>query len=297
MTDQQVGVKGHHANRRMWRRTLACIVIACIALIVIAPRGAHWWQRLGASQPPVQAPVNVAWWKQTRAKVLDGVAPPAPTGNDSSISRVPVSLILTGTLPGRTSHEGYAYIGVSAESPQTYAVGAILANGARLAEVHPDFVVLVKDEQSERLYVKGHRLWPLEAKASSNVLTVGGAPPAEPMIASSHEELTDYIRPAPIYEGPVLVGYQVYGAANSGVFFQLGLQPGDVITALNSVPLSDPESAISQLESLTEGDAMTATVQRQGQLITVPLDGAIITAARARENSATMTQVLPGPAR
>jgi YD repeat-containing protein len=55
-------------------------------------------------------------------------------------------------------------------------------------------------------------------------------------------------------------------------------QGGDVITALNDTPFADPQQAIALLRQLTTGAAMTATIERNGKLERVTLDGAAIQA-------------------
>jgi len=117
-----------------------------------------------ASRPPTQP---------------SGLAPPAPLGNDSSVSKVPLPLILAGTLPGRNAREGEALIGVNENSPQTYKAGALLINGARLVEIYPKYVVLEKDGRSARLYLQNTKG---SADANDAVLAVGGVPAAAAVV-------------------------------------------------------------------------------------------------------------------
>jgi general secretion pathway protein C len=204
------------------------------------------------------------------------VIPPKPVGNDSSISPVPLPLILTGTMPGRNSHEGTAFIGVNKDSPQTYAAGALLANNARIAEIYTDHVVLEKEGKQASLYLLGTGKT-TDNKQLAGLLTVGGPSSVPPAKITSHEILTDYIRPSPVYDGQVLKGYQVYPGQHAGVFAQMGLEPGDMITAINGMALIEPHSAIEQLKQLTNGYAVSAVVQRKdNENETLSLDGALI---------------------
>jgi len=197
------------------------------------------------------------------------VAPPQPTGNDTSVSKIPLPLLLVGTMPGRNHKEGLAMIGVNKDSPQTYQAGAILVNGVRIAEIYTDHVVLERNNQHVNLYLTGTGEHKVSSQLAS-LLTVGGeANPVEPVKATHREMLTDYIRPSPVYDKEMLKGYQVYAGQQSGVFSQMGLQAGDIITSLNGVPLTEPQTAIAQLQQLTEGSAMTATIERQGKVETV----------------------------
>lgn len=221
------------------------------------------------------------------------VTPTQPAGNDSSASQVPLPLILTGTMPGRNAHEGTAFIGVNKESPQTYAAGALLVNNARIAEIYTDHVVLEKDSKRVKLYLLGSGQQS-DVKQFASLLTVGGASPPPTAKVTSHEILTDYIRPSPVYDGQVLKGYQVYPGQRAGAFAQMGLQPDDVIIAINGVPLNEPYSAIEQLKQLTGGYAVTAVVERKDKKTeSISLDGSLIAQDQLRLRDSTNASDAP----
>lgn len=241
--------------------------------VVLWRGGLDWF--FSARRAPAVAPVLVVSAPAPSSEPPHGVAPAAPLGTDSSISKVQLPLFLLATHPGRNTREGEALIGVNKDSPQTYAAGALLINGARLVEIYPKFVVLEKEGKFARLYLQGTKEGAAEV---SDLLVVGGASaPALPEV-SSREELTDYIRPSPVYDGEVLKGYVVYPGQKSGVFSRLGLRAGDVITTLNDTPLSDPQQAVALLHLLVDSTVMTATVERNGKLERMTLDGEIVSA-------------------
>jgi type II secretion system protein C len=155
-------------------------------------------------------------------------------------------------------HEGTAQLGTVRESPQTYLAGALLENGARLAEVHADYVLLRKGARSVRLYLDNS---PASREPIGNALTMVGpiqepSPPAQP---ASREILTDYVRPSPVYDGEVLLGYQVYAGTKSAPFAQMGLRAGDVIVAIDSTPLTDPGTSWDMFRQLIDGGFHTAS--------------------------------------
>jgi len=277
--------------------------------------GAGWWQSVRdwwaqdwfpekdeRHAVPPQLPTPV---------VADGVsASSGPTkplpGTDSSLSKVPLPLFLARTEPGRNAQEGKAFMGTSRENPQTYAAGAILVNGARIKEIHSDHVLLERDGKSVKLFVDGTTkdaptlTLPRFRKGGdqmlNDMLTVGGQPEVKLAVATSHEILTDYIRPSPVYEGDIIKGYQVYAGQKSGVFAQLGLQQGDVITALDNMPFTDPQQAMVMFKQLTEGTALVATVDRKGKRERISLNGALITADQERIKNPPTVPVMPtGP--
>jgi type II secretion system protein C len=244
------------------------------------------WQRGAAPRPvaAVKAPVAPPM------KAI-GVTPPTPKGNDSSISPIPLKLVLVAVHPGRTSAEGTAEIGVDRDSPQTYQAGAMLENGARIAELHTDHVLLKKAGRSMQLFLDS-RAHPANG-ANLDLATVGGVK-AAPTTSIARDVLTAYMRPSPKYDGDTLVGYQVYPGANSGPFSQMGLQGGDVIVQISGIPLNDSASAWNILRQLEDGSVLSATVQRNGAQQNVTLDGTLI--VRAEEvRSQQITQAMISP--
>lgn len=114
------------------------------------------------------------------------------------------------------------------------------------------------------------------------MLTVGGAPEAAKLKPASREVLTDYLRPSPVYDGETLLGYQVYPGAKSAVFGQLGLQPGDVITAVDDMPLNEPAQALEMLRQLTDGAVLKLSIVRKQSRLQISADGALVTTDRDR---------------
>jgi hypothetical protein len=274
-------------ERRRAMRIVNVAGLSLIALIVISQTGVfsrEWWVQFTAPKPApiVKAPVHVP------TKAI-GITPPLPKGNDSSASPVPLPLLLVSVKPGKTFKDGSAQIGVVRESPQTYQAGALLENGARLAEIHADYVLLEKNSQTARLYLSNAR----ETVPPNNaMLTVGGKQLAPPAPITSREELTDYIRPSPVFDGEQIVGYQVYAGAKTGPFYQMGLMQGDVITAIDGSPLEDSSSAWEMLRGLTDGAVLSATIKRNGKILDVTLDGGVVASAEAARTQAPAQAML-----
>lgn len=231
------------------------------------------------------------WWQPKPAAVADSppheneliagegviAAPAAPRGNDSSASPVPLALVLVSTQPGPKPTMGKALIGVFRDSPQTYIGGALLANGARLAGIYNDYVVLEKGGRSVRLYLDPKKQ---TDDLSNSLLTVGGDPAVATPEPTSVDVLTQYIRPSPVYDSDQLIGFEVYAGSNLGVFMELGLQPGDVITSLGGLPLTEVTSSWEAFKQLERGASLSATVRRAGTVETVYLDGQLISQAQ-----------------
>jgi general secretion pathway protein C len=253
---------------------------------------------------------HLAWKEHPKPAVTQSLPPvvPAPPmvknisgevtqgrlGTDSSISKVPLRLHLMQTIPGVNAHSGRALLGVDPEHPQTYLAGAILENGSRLREIYPDHVVLVRGSERTSLFVEHPGADPRQSTGADSLAMVGevAAPQAPETPRLSVEPVTDYLRAVPTYENGLVMGFQLYPGKQATLFRQWGLQPGDVLTALNGQPVSDPDQLMQTLRGLSEGaPSLEATVQRNGDTVSVVLDGADV----QRLAAASTPAVLPPP--
>ena len=205
-----------------------------------------------------------------------GVVQPEPIGTDSSISASPRRLVLKSTRRGKNAMDGTAALGIHAGSPQVYRAGALLANGARIVEIHEDSIVLERDGLRAQVYVEGEEPANYVAKETP-LLLVGGDAPALAAVPTSSDTLTDVMRVTPVFDGDSVSALEVHGNERSDAFSKLGLQPGDQITVVNGTPVTDVSTSVAALRRLTHGEALQVTIKRQGQLQTISLDGLVIT--------------------
>lgn len=265
------------------------VTTAVAALIVIAATsaGPGWyeevlrWLQPAARSAPLPKPI-------ARSGPIGppvSVTPMRPEGTESSVSAVPLALILVRTQRGRNSREGFAQIGVRADSPQTYTTGALLANGARLMEVYDHYVVLERDGHRARLYLlgEGHG----DAESARALLTVGGVPEPTPALVDSRDELTVYLRPSPVFVGSELHGYALSAGLKATAFSEIGLQPGDVLTHINGTAVSNTSDSLTALHTLIDGEVLTVEVERQGLSQTLSLDGSLLRRAASAEPAPT----------
>jgi len=262
------------AKRRRYG-ALSLAVAAGIALGAFCLTGfsfAQWWANRITERQASAARRTLAPASHDAVSVVK----PEPVGTDSSVSKVPLPLILTGTRLGRNSREGYADIGVDARSPQTYRAGAILANDARLEEIYPDYVVLAREALRTRLYLLGHASPPGAQPLAASLLTVGGTPPVPPAVADSRDSLTEVVRIAPLFDGDRVRALELYPSAHSDLFERLGLEPGDRVIAIDGAALKGSRDAIEELRRLTAGASLTVTIERGGRQQILSLDGSLL---------------------
>jgi general secretion pathway protein C len=103
--------------------------------------------------------------------------------------------------------------------------------------------------------------------------------------------LAEVLRPQPVMEHNHMNGFRVYPGRNRTAFMQLGLRPGDQVTAINGTPLDDRDRGEQILRTLASSSEARVTVIRGGQQMELTLNLAQL--AQEADNLATQSQPQP----
>lgn len=190
----------------------------------------------------------------------------APQG-DAPDTRL--NLQLKGVIAAGSSPHSRAFIASSDGVEKGYAVGANLPGGATLHSVLPDRVVLRRGAAFETLRL------PRESGGDGapvpNAISTTEVRDAQ----QNPSRLLDWLRPVAATESSTgrQLGYRVYPGRDPDRFSKLGLQPGDLVTAVNGQTLDDPARSMEMLRALSSSDSITLSVERDGQqrLVQVPI--------------------------
>lgn len=174
----------------------------------------------------------------------------------SSISPTSLNLQLAGVLAEADPAEGQAIIGEGGGSAQVYSVGASLPGGARLAGVYPDRILIDRSGVTEYLALPQRSVGSLIAPDSA------ASPPANSITSDA---LSGLLRWQVVVRPGRSAGVRVYPGNDPRVFDQLGLRAGDLVLAINDVPLADPANAEQFLRSLTGSPESVLTLERDGR--------------------------------
>ncbi len=212
---------------------------------------------------------------------LFGIA--SMTGDPNAAPATSANLALAGTLAGLDPGQGWAIIGASAQAARVYVTGATLPGGTKLLAVYPDRVILDRNGVRESLALPR-----LSANAGATPVayrpagTQSGTPSGSladsvrELMAQDQSAVNELLRPQPVFAGGQLRGYRVYPGRNRGQFAKLGLQPGDLVTAVNGAQLDDPNRALDTLRGVGMGAAVTLTIDRNGQQQQLTVDPAAV---------------------
>ena len=209
-----------------------------------------------------------------------------PAGSLNNAPDTTLALTLHGIVAGKNAQDSRALI-VANGDEEPYGIGASVPGGAVIRAIFPDRVMLERGGRVEALRLPKAEGGSDTAPANVSVAMpspdpTGGEASAGPMpqnlgelrqqIASNPEKLMDVVRAMPVQEQGKLTGYRVYPSGNSPLFAQLGLRPGDVVTAVNGIPLTDPAQSMRILAAVKTSDQITVTLLRNGQSQTVALE-------------------------
>lgn len=84
--------------------------------------------------------------------------------------------------------------------------------------------------------------------------------------------LANQITPLPVMENGKFVGVRLNAGQHAAVLGKLGLQPEDVVTAINGVPVTDPSRIGAAVAGLAQASRIEVQVRRNGQSQTLTVD-------------------------
>jgi type II secretory pathway component PulC len=84
------------------------------------------------------------------------------------------------------------------------------------------------------------------------------------------EELTSTIRDVPHLNSQQLIdGYRLSGIRRSSIFDNLGIKNGDILTAVNGIPLTSPAKIMEIYENVKGTTEVTALIQRRNAYLVI----------------------------
>ncbi len=254
----------------------AWLLAQLVWALVPVPESARWQAPPAAPAPPRAAAADAGAIDTLLRADLFGryAAPAAPTGRVEQAPDTRLSLTLLGILAGRDS-ESRALIAKSSGEEKPYAIGDDVVSGVSLQAIFADRVILSRNGQYETLRLNKDA--PSTATPTYTPTAAGDAGTTAMLAQIRDEILTDptkasnYLRVQPANVNGQLRGYRIYPGRERDAFQQLGLRPGDLVTAVNGVQLDDNQKALQLLGDLSQANAVTLTVERGGQVQTLNL--------------------------
>lgn len=215
---------------------------------------------------------------------------PAPAPAPARAPETRLNLRLVGMFSSDSGGPALALIADGNNPERPYRLGDTIANGPRLEQILSDHVVLSRNGALEKLSLPKDNLTSAAAPRATPAPPAGARPPAvtplsaapagpeaaAPVDASAVAErlrkqmetrpdaLQDLAETTPYMQNGQFAGLRLRPGRDRQAFQQLGLQPGDVLTQVNGVPLTDPVQGLSLLQELLNNDQVNIQVLRNG---------------------------------
>jgi len=197
-------------------------------------------------------------------------------GDDAPDTRL--NLSLRATVAAIDNNFAHAIIADGSNNEKVYFIKDSVPGGATLHRVAVDRVILNRGGVLEALRL------PKEFTGSPvSSRKIGGRQQTpqniQQLISENAASFSEIIRPQPFMPNGQLKGYRVFPGRNRQQFIALGLRPGDLVTEINGVTLSDPAQAMQMFSNLGSASQFSVTIERNGQPQVLNLDASQITSA------------------
>jgi general secretion pathway protein C len=179
-------------------------------------------------------------------------------GNSQETVVTSLTLKLFGVRMDMATGRGSAIIATSDGVQSSFAVGDVIEPGVTLKMVSFDNVTIDRGGVAEQIF--------LDQSIAAPVAQPNGASAVPPGEASGSSLLANSIEIAPRAENGKISGMTLNPKGDGALFKAAGLEPGDVLTAVNGAPVSDGADVRSLLAG---GGTVSLEVERGGRRMTV----------------------------
>jgi len=194
-----------------------------------------------------------------------------------------LKLTLSGVFASNDPASARAIVGDPRGDEQSYAVGDPLPGGAKLSEIYPDRIILERGGGFETLRlpreegVAGAAPRSYSHRNAMQLSSAASSPRVEAFtryreeIKQNPAAFLNYVRATPAKQDGKFVGFTLQEGPQAGAFEELGLSPGDIVTAINGVAIESPADGMKAMQALGEGDSIDVTLLRGGQEMSLSL--------------------------
>lgn len=189
-----------------------------------------------------------------------------------------LNLQLKGVLATTPMEYGSAIISKGKNGNEdTYAPGDKVS-GATVKEIYADRVILERAGKLETLRMPKDNSSSLITSSARTSPSIRGSSPGAVLsdirsqILKNPTSFGKYAIPIPYNENGRLRGYRLQPQGDRSLFDKVGLDPNDVIVAVNGVELNNPTKGLKALRSLQRAKSIDLTVLRNGAELPLHFD-------------------------
>lgn len=266
----------------------ARVVNGALLILIAYSAGNYAWALWAKSKTPAPAPVA-------------SVAPPAPKVNIAALHlfgessaeigaeaanapETPLNLTLRGVFSSADPEAAYAIIAGPDRKEMSYGLEDKLPGGAVLKAVFPNRVTLIRNGRSETLSLprqmleNRHLSQPAalspviqpgqdgqEASTAAQGADIGATlRNYREALKANPQSLAGLVRTEPVQQDGTFMGYRLQPGTDPDLLSRMGLQPGDLVTAVNDITLDNPARGQDVLRALASANDLHLTLLRNG---------------------------------
>ena len=177
--------------------------------------------------------------------------------------------LLTGTILTSKSADARIIITDRRGRQRVYARGDEIADGGEVVEIHRDFVVVLRGGHLETLEFSWNAATRKVERAPSGAEQKTPTGDYRHEVFSHPELLLQLVGASVVIDDGHFRGYRVMQPEDPTFIESLGLKPGDILTAVNGVPLDTPDYGAQVLDAVSGAGDLSFTVQRGSQILVV----------------------------
>ena len=190
-----------------------------------------------------------------------------------------LNLVLMGIIFSNEESLARAII-TSGAATELYAIGNPLSgtNGVSIAKIMEDRVIVNNNGQFESLWLYQDNP-NTSSLLQSNTAAQSYSPPlsapidnnsdADRGVAEVGRSLSDVVAMSIYREAGKVIGYKIRPGRDAEKFRSLGLQPDDIVTSVNGMPLTNPSKIMEVYKNMGNTTSANLEILRDGNVITV----------------------------
>jgi general secretion pathway protein C len=199
-----------------------------------------------------------------RYPLIQSASIPTTQGSASiDAPKTSLKLKLVGLMYSTDKNQARAIIENPKDGARSYATHERVADNAEIYSIEPDRVILFHAGKQEALMLDP------EHKTSSFQSDIGNQPIDAPK--NSAELMRDFSA-SPVMENGKLLGFRLKALRNPGIMKEWGINPNDVITAVNGIPLNAPGRVMVLYDKLKKQREFEITLNNGGNSRTITVD-------------------------
>jgi len=206
---------------------------------------------------------------------------PAPVQDSANAPETRLNLQLHGAIMSTDVAKAHAIISEGGKDSEVYFISDAIPGGAKLHRVYADRVILNRGGVLETLRLPEVAQGGITSAPKSSGTVARRRSFGPRTVRDSFEgdnesstmaSFTKIVRPQPYMPDGELKGYRLYPGRDRKRFAALGLRPGDLVTDINGISLTNINEGMELFKTLGDASQVTITVERNGQTQIMNLD-------------------------